>query len=132
MEKASAAVVEETRRNVAGIDVAWRANHYVCGPRREDGEREAAAFGTAAPDLHRMLHWLQERRVESAAMERTSVYWMPAADLLEASGIEAALVDAREVRMAPGRKSDVQDCQWLQKLRSCGLLHGQFSGGKKP
>jgi transposase len=59
-------------------------------------------------------------------MESTSVYWIPAADVLEANGIEVVLVDAREARMVPGRKSDVQDCQWLQKPRSCGLLRGAF------
>jgi transposase len=59
-------------------------------------------------------------------MESTSVYWIPATDLLEANGIEVVLVDPREVRMVPGRKSDVKDCQWLQKLHSCGLLRGAF------
>jgi len=73
-----------------------------------------------------MLGWLKERNVESVAMESTSVYWIPATDLLESNGIEVVLVDAREVRMVPGRKSDVQDCQWLQKLHSCGLLRGAF------
>jgi len=126
MEKTAAAVFKEIRRNVAGIDLAWRADHYVCGPRREDGECEIEAFGTTTPELHRMVQWLRERQVESAAMESTSVYWIPAADLLEANGIEVVLVDAREVRMVPGRKSDIQDCQWLQKLHSCGLLRGAF------
>jgi transposase len=73
-----------------------------------------------------MLKWLKERNVESVAMESTSVYWIPTADLFEANGIEVVLVDAREVRMVPGRKSDVKDCQWLQRLHSCGLLHGAF------
>jgi len=73
-----------------------------------------------------MLVWLKERNVESVAMESTSVYWIPLLDLLEANGIEVVLVDAREVRMVPGRKSDVKDCQWLQKLHSCGLLRGAF------
>ena len=59
-------------------------------------------------------------------MESTSVYWIPAADLLESNGVEVVLVDTREVRMVPGRKSDVKDCQWLQKLHSCGLLRGAF------
>ena len=126
MGKESKVVFEERRRNVAGIDLAWRAEHYVCGPRRENGEYEIVSFGTTTPELHRMLHWLKERKVESVAMESTSVYWIPTADLLEANGIEVILVDAREVRMVPGRKSDVQDCQWLQKLHSCGLLHGAF------
>jgi transposase len=119
-------IFKEFRRNVAGIDLAWRAENYVCGPRLENGECEIAAFGTATPELHRMLQWLQERSVESVAMESTSVYWIPATDLLEANGIEVVLVDAREVRMVPGRKSDIQDCQWLQKLHSCGLLRGAF------
>jgi transposase len=126
MDKKANAAFEEIRRNVAGIDLAWRAEHYVCGPRREDGECEIVSFGTTTPELHQMLRWLKERGVESVAMESTSVYWIPATDLLEANGIEVVLVDAREVRMVPGRKSDVQDCQWLQKLHSCGLLRGAF------
>ena len=73
-----------------------------------------------------MLKWLQERQVESVAIESTSVYWIPTADLLESKGIEVVLVDAREVRMAPSRKSDVKDCQLLQKLHSSGLLRGAF------
>ena len=126
METAKTVVFEELRRNVAGIDLAWRAKNYVCGPRRENGECEIVSFGTTTPELHEMLQWLKERNVESVAMESTSVYWIPATDLLEANGIEVVLVDPREVRMVPGRKSDVKDCQWLQKLHSCGLLRGAF------
>jgi len=126
MEKRKEVVFEEIRRNVAGIDLAGRADHYVCGPRRENGECEVVSFGTTTPELHRMLSWLKERHVESVAVESTSVYWIPIADLLEANGIEVVLVDTREVRMVPGRKSDVKDCQWLQKLHSCGLLRGAF------
>ncbi len=117
---------EEIRRNVAGIDIAGHADHYVCGPRLDDGSCEVEHFGTTTPELHRMLGWLKERQVESVAMESTSVYWIPVADVLEAHGIEVVLVDTREVRMVPGRKSDVKDCQWLQKLHSCGLLRGGF------
>jgi len=119
-------VFSETRRNVAGIDIAGHADHYVCGPRRDDGTPDVAHFGTATAELHRMTAWLKERDVASVALESTSVYWIPVADLLEASGIEVVLVDTREVRMVPGRKSDVKDCQWLQRLHSCGLLRGGF------
>ena len=119
-------VFSETRRNVAGIDIAGHADHYVCGPRRDDGTPDIAHFGTATAELHRMIAWLKARNVVSVAMESTSVYWIPVADLLEANGIEAVLVDTREVRMVPGRKSDVKDCQWLQRLHSCGLLRGGF------
>ena len=117
---------DEIRRNVAGIDIAGHADHYVCGPRRDDGGHDVAHFGTTTAELHRLLGWLKERGVVSVAMESTSVYWIPVADILEAAGIEAVLVDTREVRMVPGRKSDVKDCQWLQKLHSCGLLRGGF------
>jgi hypothetical protein len=88
MAKQTTAVFEEIRRNVAGIDLAWRAENYVCGPRCEDGECDISSFGTTTPELHRMLQWLKERHVESVAMESTSVYWIPATDLLEANGIE--------------------------------------------
>jgi transposase len=124
--KSMAPIFEETRRNVAGLDIAGHADHYVCGPRRDDGGYDVAHFGTSTPELYKMLAWLKERRVESVAMESTSVYWIPVADLLETGGIEAILVDTREVKMVPGRKSDVKDCQWLQKLHSCGLLRGGF------
>jgi transposase len=116
----------EIRRNVAGIDIAGHADHYVCGPRRDDGGHDIASFGTTTLELHRLLAWLKERGVVSVAMESTSIYWIPVADLLEAAGIEVVLVDTREVRMVPGRKSDVKDCQWLQKLHSSGLLRGGF------
>jgi len=126
MQKTKPPVFNEIRRNVAGIDLAWRAENYICGPRREDGGFDIEAFGTTTPELHRILMWLKDRNVESVAMESTSVYWIPLTDLLEANGIEVVLVDARMVRMVPGRKSDVEDCQWLQKLHSCGLLRGAF------
>jgi hypothetical protein len=120
------AVFEEIRHNVAGIDLAWRSDHYVCGPRLDNGNYEIVPFGTTTSELYKMLHWLQARNVVSVAIESTSVYWIPTADLLESNGIEVVLVDPREVRMVPGRKSDVKDCQWLQKLHSCGLLRGAF------
>lgn len=126
MSQNKTSVFDEIRRNVAGIDIAGHADHYVCGPRRDDGEHDTAHFGTTTSELYRLLGWLKDRDVVSVALESTSVYWIPVADVLEAAGIETVLVDTREVRMVPGRKSDVKDCQWLQKLHSCGLLRGGF------
>ena len=119
-------VFNETRRLVAGIDLAGAADHYVCGPRRDDGTCEIEHFGTTTPELNRMADWLRRRKVESVAMESTGVYWIPVWDVLEAAGFEVLLVDTRETKMVPGRKSDVKDCQWLQRLHSCGLLRGCF------
>ena len=117
---------EEMQRYVAGIDLAGHADHYVCGPRKDDGTHDIEHFGTTTEELRRMLSWLKERGVVSAAMESTSVYWIPVYDILESSGIKVVLVDTRTVRMVPGRKSDVKDCQWLQRLHSAGLLRGAF------
>ena len=124
-------VFDEIRRYVAGIDLAGAADHYVCGPRKDDGSHDVEHFGTTTPELQRMLQWLKDRKVVSVAMESTSVFWVPVWDVLEAGGIEVRLVDTREVRMVPGRKSDIKDCQWLQRLHSCGLLHGCFRPSEK-
>ena len=122
---------EEVRRFVAGVDLAGHADHYVCGPRKDDGTHDVEHFGTTTNELLRMAAWMKERKVESAAMESTSVYWIPVYDTLESAGIEVVLVDTRTVKMVPGRKSDVKDCQWLQRLHSCGLLHGAFRPPEK-
>lgn len=86
-------VFDEVRRYVAGVDLAGAANHYVCGPRNDDGSHDVEHFGTTTPELKRMLSWLKARGVESVAMESTWVYWIPVWDVLEAGGIEVRLVD---------------------------------------
>ena len=85
MPTKSTPAFDEIRRNVAGIDIAGHADHYVCGPRRDDGEHDVAHFGTTTAELNKLLVWLKERRVASVAMESTSVYWIPVADLLESA-----------------------------------------------
>ena len=59
-------------------------------------------------------------------MESTSIYWIPVFEILESKGLEVKLVNARHVKNVPGRKSDVLDCQWLQRLHTYGLLEGAF------
>lgn len=125
-KKARYAQLDEVRRYVAGIDLAGHADHYVCGPRKEDDSHDIESFGTTTSELLRMVEWMKERNVESVAMESTSVYWIPVYDTLESAGIECILVDTRTVKMVPGRKSDIKDCQWIQQLHSCGLLQGAF------
>jgi transposase len=117
------------RPNVAGIDLGSR-EHWVCGPERADGKRDVQAFGTTTSELQALLQWLQERGVESVAMESTSVYWIPLYELLECHGIEVVLVNMRHLRRVPGRKSDARDCEWLQQLHRCGLLQGSFRPGE--
>ena len=84
------------------------------------------SFGTFTTDLHRLVDWFEECGVETVAMESTSVYWIPVFELLEARGLEVFLVNARDAKHVPGRKTDVSDAQWLQRLHSHGLLRASF------
>jgi transposase len=85
------------------------------------------SFGACTADLHRLVDWLGACGVTTVAMESTGIYWVPLFELLESRGFEVYLVDPRQSRHAPGRpKSDVLDCQWLQRLHSYGLLSPSF------
>ena len=110
--------------DAAGIDVGAR-EHYVAVP----AEREVQpvrCFGAFTEDLHRLAQWLLQCGIKTVAMESTGVYWIPLYQILESYGLAVKLVNARHVKHVPGRKSDVQDCQWLQQLESYGLLSGSF------
>jgi len=117
--------LEAIRPLVAGVDIG-STEHWVCGPCREDGEREVRVFGATTPQLNEMASWLIEQGVESVAMESTYIYWIPVYEVLAAAGLEVLLVNARMLHNVPGRKTDMHDCQWLQLLHSCGLLRGSF------
>jgi transposase len=113
------------RPMVAGIDIGSR-EHWVCGPAHEDGTANVRVFGTTTVQLMELVDWLVAQGIKSAAMESTSVYWIALYELLESRGIEAVLVNARQLHNVPGRKTDFHDCQWIQLLHSCGLLRGSF------
>lgn len=117
------------RPRVAGLDVG-SAQHWVCGPARDDGTPNVRVFGTTTDQLNELASWLSDQGVESVAMESTYVYWIPIYELLESRGIEVLLVNARQLHNVPGRKTDFSDCQWLQLLHSCGLLRGSFRPGE--
>jgi len=110
---------------VAGIDLG-SAEHWVCCPNRETEAPTVRRFATTTPDLECLADWLESEQIESVAMESTGVYWIPVYELLESRGFEVVLVNARELKHVPGRKTDLQDCQWVQLLHSCGLLRGSF------
>src|SRR5713226_8304952 len=115
------------RRRVAGLDLGSE-RHWVCAPTVEGSGREVADFGATTPELIRMAKWLKERNVESVAMESTGVYWIAPHEVWEAGGFELMLVDTRQLARVPGRnkKTDPLDCEWMQRLHSCGLLTGSF------
>lgn len=110
--------------DAAGIDVGAR-EIYVAVPADRDPE-PVRSFGTFTPDLLDLAAWLAACGMTTVAMEATSVYWIPLFTILEERGIQVCLVNARQLRRVPGRKTDVQDCEWLQYLHSVGLLRGSF------
>src|SRR2546422_7108970 len=73
-----------------------------------------------------MARWLIEKGVRSVARQSTGVYWMPVFEVLEQYGLEVFLVNAQHTKNVPGRKTDLQECQWLLKLRAFGLLNHSF------
>lgn len=116
--------VEIMHPNAAGLDIGSR-EIYGCLPPDRDGE-VIRVFGTFTPDLEALADWLVANRVDTVAMESTGVYWIPVFEILEARGLRVYLVNGRHVKHVTGRKSDVQDCQWLQKLHALGLLSASF------
>lgn len=113
--------------DVAGIDIGSE-RHWVCAPAPDGNGREIADFGATTAELIRMAEWLKARRVKSVAMESTGVYWIPPHEVLEGQGLEVLLVDTRQLAHVPGRdkKTDPTDCEWIQRLHSCGLLRSSF------
>ncbi len=110
--------------SAAGIDIG-SGEHWVCVP-PSAAEENVRRFGCFTPDLIALADWLIECQVETVAMEATGVYWIPLFQILEAKSLDVNLVNAHHVKTVPGRKSDVLDCQWLQKLHTFGLLSASF------
>lgn len=110
--------------HAAGIDIGSRS-HFVSAPNNK-GEIVTREYGTFSEDLDNLVRWLKSVGITTVAMESTGIYWIPLYEKLEDAGIEAVLVNASHVKNVPGRKTDVKDCQWIQKLHSLGLLRGGF------
>jgi transposase len=114
----------ELNRNAAGIDVG-NAEHYVAVPDGRDPE-PVRKFGSFTADLHRMAQWLKACGIETVVMQATGVYWVALHQILENYKLQVNVVNARHTKTLPGRKTDVLECQWLQKLHTFGLLNNSF------
>lgn len=123
-KKSATQVRPELRPDAAGVDLGATV-HYVAVPPERDA-KSVRSFGTQTADLHALADWLVACKITTVAMEATGVYWVPLFQILEGRGLEVCLVNARHVKNVPSRKTDVQDCQWLQYLHSVGLLHASF------
>ena len=111
--------------NAAGIDVGAK-EHVVAVPCDRDPQ-PVRTFQAFTPDLHELAAWLKRCGIETVALESTGIYWLSLYEVLEQHGFEVRVVNARHVKNVPGRtKTDVLDCQWIQKLHSFGLLNGSF------
>jgi len=125
-----------THPHAAGIDVHATV-HWVAVPAQDapapppdhppNLPPHVRSFGACTADLIALADWLTICRIRTVVMESTGIYWIPLFELLESRGFAVLLVEPRQSRHAPGRpKSDVLDCQWLQRLHSYGLLSGSF------
>jgi transposase len=119
---------DEVFPNAAGVDIGG-SSHWVAVPRHlaeRTGCEAVREFGAMTDDLNALANWLLGCGVDTVALESTGVYWIPVYEVLEQHGLKVWLVDARQMKYVPGRKSDLQDCQWLQKLMSLGLLRAAW------
>ena len=110
--------------HAAGIDIG--ATQHVVAVAVNRDATPVRTFRTFSGDLHALAERLQAVGITTVAMESTGVYWIPVFEILETRGFEVVLVNARDVKQVPGRKTDVNDAQWLQQLHQYGLLRGSF------
>lgn len=120
--------MEVVHDRCAGVDV-HKATVVACvrrpGPRPSERHGETKTFATTTRGLTELTDWLVGHGVTHVAMESTSVYWRPVYAVLE-NTVRLILVNARHVKMVPGRKTDVRDAEWLAQLLECGLLRASF------
>ena len=110
--------------HAAAIDIGG-STHWACAPPRST-DQPVHEFGPMTDELHAMADWMLSCEVDTVVLESTGVYWIPVYEVLEQRGLKVFLVDTRQIKYVPGRKSDVQDCQWLQRLMSQGYLRAAF------
>jgi transposase len=119
--------MEQLIERCAGLDVHKQtvtACARIPGPRQKR-EQEVRRFGTTAQELLALRDWLEERGVTHVAMESTGLYWKPVYYVLE-ERFRCLLVNAAHIKRVPGRKTDVQDSEWIAQLLEHGLLRGSF------
>ena len=113
-----------THPRAAAIDIG--ATMHVAAVEPDRDSDPVRSFGTFTGDLQRLADWFEQCGVRTVAMESTGVYWIPAFEILDQRGIEVVLVNARDAKHVPGRKTDISDAQWLQRLHAYGLLRASF------
>lgn len=115
--------METLIKRACGLDV-HQASITAC-IMRQGIQKQVKTFGTNTKDLEELKQWLNAHQITHVAMESTGVYWKPVFNIL-GEDFELLLVNARHVKHVPGRKTDVQDAEWLCKLLRAGLLQGSY------
>src|SRR6266702_41201 len=116
--------LEVVHPHAAGIDIG-NESHYVAVPPTRDSQ-PVRHFGCTTVELKALAEWLKQCGIRTVAMQSTGVYWIAVYDILETAGLDVYLVNARDTKNLPGRKSDVQESQWLMKLHTYGLLRNSL------
>ena len=114
--------LEIIHHHAAGIDVGSRSHFVAIGQNAEDVKE----FGVYNEDLHALTEWLLQNKITSVAMESTGTYWQSLFSTLQQAGLQVILCNGKFTKNIKGKKTDVQDCQWIQKLHTLGLLSGSF------
>jgi transposase len=113
-----------THPNAAAIDVGGDTHWVALPPGRAD--KTVRTFGCFTSQLEALADWLIEHRIDTVVMESTGVYWVILYEILEGRGLKVYLVNARLAKKLLSRKTDLLDCQWLQRLHAYGLLNNSF------
>ncbi|UKJ06942.1 IS110 family transposase [Solitalea lacus] len=114
--------MEVVNAHAAGVDVGSRSHWVAVGQQPE----EVREFGVYNQDLFAMAQWLGEKKVKTVAMESTGTYWQNLYAVLIAKGFQVVLCNGKFTKNIKGKKTDVKDCQWIQKLHTLGLLNSSF------
>lgn len=115
--------METLVKRACGLDVHQQS--VMACIMRQGVKKQIEAFGTTTAELERLRDWLHEHQITHVAMESTGVYWKPVFNII-GEDFELLLVNARHIKNVPGRKTDVQDCEWICKLLRAGLLQASF------
>src|SRR5258706_7049468 len=110
--------------NAAAIDIGC-AEHWACVPPGRS-ERTIRAFGCCTAELNGLADWLVGCGVDTVVMEATGSYWVVLYDLLESRNLKPVVVNPRYAKNTSGKKGDIPDCQWMQKLHTYGLFSNSF------
>ena len=114
--------LEVVNPNAAGIDIGSRSHWVAIGQDAQD----VREFGVYSEDNEALCKWLLENEIKTIAMESTGTYWQNLFSSLVSHGFDVILVNGKQTKNIKGKKTDIKDCQWIQKLHSLGLLSSSF------